>query len=87
VRRGAARARREGLSTAVSVADLLSASWDAVGEAGMAKVRLPAGFEVTYAGPDGRKVRAGQGGQLDRAAAVGGAQIGSSLLSRWVARR
>ena len=49
----------KGLSTAVSVADLLSASWDAIGEAGMTQVWLPAGFEVTYAGPDGREVRAG----------------------------
>jgi hypothetical protein len=31
-------------------------------EAGLAEIRLPAGFEVTYAGPDGREVRAG----LDR---------------------
>ncbi len=46
----------------MSVADLLSARWDAVGEAGLAEVWLPAGFEVTYAGPDGREVRAG----LDR---------------------
>ena len=46
----------------MGVADLLSARWDAYGEAGMAQVWLPAGFEVTYAGPDGREVRAG----LDR---------------------
>ena len=46
----------------MTVADLLSASWDAYGEAGTAQVWLPAGFEVTYAGPDGREVRAG----LDR---------------------
>jgi hypothetical protein len=47
----------KGLSAAVT-ADLLSASWDAGGAA----VWLPAGFAVTYAGPDGREVRAG----LDR---------------------
>jgi hypothetical protein len=46
----------------MGVADLLSARWDAYGEAGMAQVWLPAGFEVTYAGPDGREVRGG----LDR---------------------
>ena len=61
-RRDAVRTWGRGLSAAVSVADLLSASWDAYGEAGMAQVWLPAGFEVTYAGPDGREVRAG----LDR---------------------
>ncbi|MGH3192382.1 MAG: TnsA-like heteromeric transposase endonuclease subunit [Streptosporangiaceae bacterium] len=43
-------------------ADLLAASWDADGGPGGAAVRLPAGFEVAYAGPDGREVRAG----LDR---------------------
>ena len=52
----------KGLSAAVTVADLLSASWDACGEAGAAQVWLPASFEVTYAGPDGQEVRAG----LDR---------------------
>ena len=46
----------------MSVADLLSARWDAYGDAGLTEVWLPAGFEVTYAGPDGREVRAG----LDR---------------------
>jgi hypothetical protein len=56
------RRRLKELSTAVTVADLLSSSWDAYGEAGAAGVWLPAGFEVTYAGPDGREVRAG----LDR---------------------
>gem|GEM_PF-6299179 len=52
------------MSAAVSVADLLSARWDATGEAALAHVWLPAGFEVTYVGPDGREVRAG----LDRRA-------------------
>jgi hypothetical protein len=52
-------AQGKGLSTAVTVADLLSLSWDAYGEAGAAGVWLPGGFEVTYAGPDGREVRAG----------------------------
>jgi len=45
-------------------AELLSASWDAgdgPGRAGAA-AWLPAGFEVAYAGPDGREVCAG----LDR---------------------
>ena len=60
--RAAARAWEGGLSAAVSVDDLLSARWDAVGEAGLDQVWLPAGLEVTYAGPDGREVRAG----LDR---------------------
>jgi hypothetical protein len=62
VLRGAAARTRDGVTAAVSVADLLSARWDAVGEAGLAEVWLPAGFEVTYAGPGGREVRAG----LDR---------------------
>ena len=55
----------------MSVADLLSARWDA-GEAGPGRVWLPAGFEVTYAGPDGREVRAG----LDR---LRRADLGSCL--------
>jgi hypothetical protein len=59
---GTRHAPGEGLSAAVSVADLLSARWDACGDAGLAEVWLPAGFEVTYAGPDGREVRGG----LDR---------------------
>ena len=42
-------------------ADLLSARWDP-GDAGLAAVWLPGGFEVEYAEPDGREVRAG----LDR---------------------
>jgi hypothetical protein len=46
--------------SAAVIADLL-ASWDA-GEADGAAVWLPAGFEITYAGPDGWEVRAG----LDR---------------------
>lgn len=46
----------------MSIADLLSARWDATGDARLAQVWLPAGVEVTYAGPDGREIRAG----LDR---------------------
>ncbi|VBA31961.1 hypothetical protein LAUMK4_05636 [Mycobacterium persicum] len=41
--------------------DLLSASWDP-GDAGLAGVWLPEGFEVEYAEPGGREVRA----SLDR---------------------
>ena len=58
----------KGLSAAVT-ADLLSASWDADGSPGGgvgAAVWLPAGFEVAYAGPDLREVRAGLG-RLHRA--------------------
>ena len=54
--------RERGLSDAVGVAELLSVSWDAVGNAGTGQVWLPADFEVTYAGPGGREVRTG----LDR---------------------
>ena len=42
-------------------ADLLSARWDP-GDAGLAAVWLPGGFEVEYAEPGGREVRA----RLDR---------------------
>jgi hypothetical protein len=42
-------------------ADLLSASWDA-GGGNQAAGWLPAGFEVTYAEPDGQEVRTGLDG-------------------------
>ena len=62
--------RGEGLRTGVT-ADLLSASWEP-GDAGLAAVWLPAGFEVEYAEPGGREVRAG----LDRLRRV---DLGSCL--------
>ena len=71
-RRDAARAREGDWGAGMSVADLMSASWDAYGEAALAQVRLPAGFEVTYTEPDGREVRAG----LDRLRRV---DLGSCL--------
>jgi len=52
-------------------ADLLSASWDP-GDAGLTAVWLPGGFEVEYAEPGGREVRAG----LDRLRRV---DLGSCL--------
>ena len=59
---GPGRTHGEGAERCGDCADLLSASWDAYGDAGLAQVWLPAGFEVEYAEPDGREVRAG----LDR---------------------
>jgi hypothetical protein len=52
-------------------ADLLSARWDP-GDVGLAAVWLSGGFEVEYAGPGGREVRAG----LDRLRRV---DLGSCL--------
>jgi hypothetical protein len=53
------------------IADLLSARWDP-GDPGLAGAWLPAGFEVEYAEPGGREVRAG----LDRLRRV---DLGSCL--------
>ena len=54
-----------------AIADLLSASWEP-GDAGLAGVWPPGGFEVEYAEPGGREVRAG----LDRLRRV---DLGSCL--------
>ena len=67
---GRHRVEGKGLSAGVT-ADLLSARWDP-GDADLATVWLPGGFEVEYAEPDGREVRAG----LDRLRRV---DLGSCL--------
>ncbi len=55
-------------------ADLLAARWDP-GETGLAGVWEPGGFEVEYAEPGGREVRAGLGRLLR-------ADLGSCLPAR-----
>jgi hypothetical protein len=67
---GPIKVEGEGLRTGV-IADLLSARWDP-GDAGLAGVWLPVGFEVEYAEPGGRVARTG----LDRLRRV---DLGSCL--------